>query len=191
MPTPVPPTSSRLIVKRDGKAITSKVPKPTVLVDTREQLPHTFERFGNWIAGHQVATLKTGDYSVLGMEDVIAVERKSLNDLVGTLVQEANRERFIRECERLQHYRYRAILVEASYEDVKTPYTFASSVMAHPNGVVGSLDAIEARWGIPVIYTSKNRALAEEKLASWLSKHFTLHFLESNGMGRYLQDGDI
>ena len=33
----IAPTTSRLIVKRKGKSITRKIPKPIILVDTREQ----------------------------------------------------------------------------------------------------------------------------------------------------------
>jgi hypothetical protein len=50
---------------------------------------------------------------------------------------------------------------------------------------------LEARFGIPVIYTSRYRPLAEEKAASWLSKHFTYWYLEKNGFGRVLQEGDL
>jgi len=189
MPRPVPPTKSRLIVKRGGSAITSKVPKPVALVDTREQAPLKLAQFDNWFAGERITTLETGDYSIEGMEPLVCLERKSLNDLVVTLMHQ--RERFFRELERMQVYPYRAILVEASYEDVKSPYTFTKDVMAHPNGVSGSLDALEVKFGIPVIYTSRNKALAEEKAASWLSKTFTYHWLESQGMGRVLQEGDL
>lgn len=186
---PVPPTKSRLIVKRGGSAITGKVPKPVVLVDTREQAPMDFGRFDNWFAGAKPATLETGDYSIQGMESLVTLERKSLNDLVSTLMH--NRPRFFRQLERMQAYPYRAILVEASYTDVKSPYSFTSDTAAHPNGVSGSLDALEVRFGIPVIYTSRNRALAEEKAASWLSKTFTYWWLETNGLGRVLQEGDL
>lgn len=189
MPTPVPPTKSRLIVKRGGSAITGKIPKPIALVDTREQQPLSIDRFDNWFAGSRSATLETGDYSIEGMEQLVCLERKSLADLVGTLMH--HRPRFFRELERMQAYPYRAILVEASYEDVKSPYSFTSDTAAHPNGVTGSLDALEVRFGIPVIYTSRNRALAEEKAASWLSKTFTYWWLESNGFGRVLQEGDL
>lgn len=184
----VPPTTSRLLVKREGHSITGKIPKPVVLVDTREQRPFRFERFSNWIEGERSATLPVADYSVEGMEGVLALERKSLEDLVATLT--ANRARFFTMCEKLQDYRWRAIIVEGSYEDVKSPYP-SSFTDAHPNGISGSLDALEAKFGIPVIYTSRHRALAEEKAASWLSKHFTYWHLEQTGMGRVLQDGDL
>ncbi len=184
----VPPTTSRLIVKRGGSAITRTIPKPVAVVDTREQLPFNLMRFDNWFGGEVRATLPAGDYSVQGMEHLLALERKSLDDLVGTLTQ--NRERFFRMCEALSALRWKALIIEASYEDVKSPYP-SGFTDAHPNGISGSLDALESRWGIPVIYTSRHKALAEEKAASWLSKHFTYWYLESNGMGRVLQEGDL
>lgn len=49
-----------------------------VLVDTREQRPFSFARFPNWIAGERTATLPVGDYSIEGMEAILALERKSL-----------------------------------------------------------------------------------------------------------------
>ncbi len=186
----VPPTSSRLLVKRGGSSITRAIPKPVVLVDTREQVPFEFHRFDNWIASTRVATLPVGDYSVEGMESLLVLERKSLTDLIGTLMH--HRERFFRQCERMADFKWKAIIVEASYEDVKSPYTASAEfASAHPNGVAGSLDAVEAKFGIPVIYASRYKDLAEEKCASWLSKHFTYWYLETNGYGRVLQEGDL
>ena len=184
----VDPTSSRLIVKRDGHSITRQIPKPVVLIDTREKLPFDFERFPNWIAEEKRHKLKAGDYSVEGMEKILALERKTLSDLITTLMQD--RPRFFRLCEQLAKYRWRALLVEASYEDIKSPYD-ENYTLAHPNAVSGTLDALEAKFGIPVIYASQYKALAEEKAASWLSKHFTYWYLEKNGFGRVLQDGDL
>ena len=62
------PPSGRLIVKRDGHSITRQIPKPVVLIDTREKLPFDFGRFPNWIAEEKRQKLKAGDYSVEGME---------------------------------------------------------------------------------------------------------------------------
>jgi hypothetical protein len=52
------------------------------------------------------------------------------------------------------------------------------------------LDAVEAKFGIPILLTSRNRALATERAASWLSKHFTYWWLQRNGFGRTLIDTD-
>ena len=53
-PDCVAPTTSRLAVKRKGHSITKKIPKPVVLVDTREQFPLSFAHFSNWIAETKV-----------------------------------------------------------------------------------------------------------------------------------------
>jgi ERCC4-type nuclease len=184
----VSPPSGRLIVKRNGHSITRQIPKPVVLVDTREKTPFDFGQFSNWIGEVRRCKLSVGDYSVQGMEKILALERKTLPDLVSTLIHE--RPRFFRMCEKLSQYRWRALIIEASYEDIKSPYDDDFTV-AHPNAVSGTLDALEARFGIPVIYTSLYRSLAEEKAASWISKHFTYWYLETNGFGRVLQEGDL
>jgi hypothetical protein len=101
------------------------------------------------------------------------------------------RRRFLAACGRLARFRWKAILVEATFEDIKggfEPFDIPSEV--HPNAVCGTLDAIEAKFGIPVIYTSTIQALATERAASWLSKHFTYWWLEQHGLGRVLIDSD-
>lgn len=188
-PRPVSPPSSRLIVKRGGHSITRQIPRPIVLIDTREQMAFSFAQFPNWIAGEKRQKLPVGDYSIEGMQKLLIMERKSLSDLITTLMQ--NRSRFFEMCEKLSSYRWRTLLVEASYEDIKTWYDEDLNTSAHPNAVSGSLDALEAKFGVPVIYTSRYRPLAEEKAASWLSKHFTYWYLEKGGMGRVLQEGDL
>ena len=188
----VPATSSRLGVMRNGSRVLRewKIPKPVVLVDTREQMPlPLWERHANWIEGEKVATLKTGDYSVEGMEKILALERKSMADVIASTM--VSRERFIRNCGRLAKLKYKALLIEATYEDRKTPYyNFDLWTEAHPNAVVGTLDAIEVKFGIPILYTSRNRDLATEKAASWLSKQFTYWWLEQHGHSRVLIDID-
>jgi ERCC4-type nuclease len=70
---------------RSGRSIirSAGVPKPIVIVDTREQEPlPVFQNHGNWIGGERRMALKTGDYSVEGMESILSLERKSLADIV-------------------------------------------------------------------------------------------------------------
>jgi ERCC4-type nuclease len=186
------PGASRLRVMRDGHNIirSARIPKPIVLVDTRERLPWPLhESHPNWIGGERRAALKTGDYTVEGMEGVLCLERKNLADVVACTV--TNRRRFFAVCRRLARFPWKAILVEATLEDIKGGFEsleFPSDV--HPNAVCGTLDAIEAKFGIPVIYASADRELATERAASWLSKHFTYWWLEQNGHGRVLIDSD-
>ncbi|MGA7724340.1 MAG: ERCC4 domain-containing protein [Opitutaceae bacterium] len=187
-----PATDGRLLVKRKGHSIvrSASIPKPVVLVDSRERNPYPLvANHPNWIAAERRVTLKTGDYSVEGMEGILTLERKELTDLLSCIV--TYRKRFIACCNRMSHFRWKAILVEATLEDIKSGWSkFNIPSEVHPNGVTGTLDAIEAKFGIPVIYTSANRDLAAERAASWLSKHFTYWWLEKNGLGRVFIDED-
>lgn len=81
---------------------------------------------------------------------LLALERKSMPDAIRSVT--ADRARFIASCARLGQLRWKAIVIEATYEDMKTPYDDMGGLEtdAHPNGVVGTLDAIEAKFGIPI-----------------------------------------
>ncbi len=108
---PVPPPSRRLIVKRGGHSITRQIPKPVVFVDTRERDPLDLSSFPNWIGGERRQKLGAGDYSVERMEGMLALERKTLPDIVATVMQ--HRVRFFRMCEKLPRCRWKALLIEA------------------------------------------------------------------------------
>ncbi len=84
----------------------------TAVVDTREQAAVDLTPMRT-IRG----TLATGDYSVVGLESVVSIERKSLSDLLGCIGQE--RERFEREVQRLLAFPCRALVVEAFWSDIE------------------------------------------------------------------------
>ncbi len=110
------------------------------IIDTREQLPLDLSPLRT-----EPGTLATGDYSVKGLVDVVAIERKSLADLLGCVGQD--RERFDREIHRLLAYPARAIVVEATWGDLEAG-GWRSKVT--PAAAVGScLGWIAA--GVPVI----------------------------------------
>lgn len=180
---PVPATKTSLKVIQDGKSIT--VPRPTVVIDAAEHMGYTFKRFTNWFSGTIRRRLPTGDYTLLGMEDEITVERKTLPDLVNSIIQE--RGTFISRCERLSSFRKKCFVIEGTLGSLKTPYTESQ---AHPNAVLGSIIAAQERWDIPV-YFLDNFLLAEEFVASMLSKYHAYRWLETNGYERCLIDGDI
>lgn len=68
----------------------------TVVIDTREQEPYGFNP--DMVRPVRRA-LPAGDYSIDGLEETIAVERKTLDDFVGTVMRA--RGRFYRELRRL------------------------------------------------------------------------------------------
>jgi DNA excision repair protein ERCC-4 len=80
----------------------------TAIVDSREQTPLTLAM------PHEIGTLATGDYSVKGLEHIVAIERKSAGDMLCCIGQE--RERFDREVQRLLAYPVRALVIEAGWQ---------------------------------------------------------------------------
>ena len=77
---PVEHPAIPVLAERGGTQL--RTPRPTALVDTREQHPFEFARFEGWFAGMERRALGIGDYSISGLEDICVVERKELADLV-------------------------------------------------------------------------------------------------------------
>ena len=179
----VEPPPNKLRVQHRGHSV--KIPKPTIIIDSHEHMGYSFDRFPKWIEKTIRKPLRVGDYTIEGLEDEIVIERKTQEDLVNCVLQE--RYNFIRYCERLSKFPEKYIEIETSLTQLKTPYSWS---MGHPNAVVGSLLAIQERWHIPIIFAD-HFILAEEWTASALSKFYTFHWLQKNGYGRYLRDGDI
>lgn len=80
----------------------------TIIEDSREQNPLNLGDIRGVTVVRQ--GLKTGDYSLVGHEDEICFERKSVPDLVSTLI--GGHERFLREMDRMKDYEEKYILVE-------------------------------------------------------------------------------
>ena len=74
----------------------------TALIDTREQTPVTLEYKPSCVLKSEKVGLYTGDYSIKGLENHVAIERKSLADLMGCIGTQ--RERFEKEIIRLKGY---------------------------------------------------------------------------------------
>lgn len=130
----------------------------TILIDTAEQMPFSFTGFyehtfnskngtRNKVQHDLVVrtkdehipikgTRQSMDYSIEGLQDEFAIERKSLSDLVGTLTK--GRERFVRKLEAIQDYKFSAVLVEESWNyfvncndfTLKTRKTVMRSIVA-------------------------------------------------------------
>jgi len=130
---------------------------PCILVDTREQTPLRFSA----AVSTQRATLPTGDYSLVGHTDSVAIERKSLPDLVQCVSRE--RERFLECCERLRGYQLRALVVEASFDDVLA-HAYRSQTL--PQSVIGTTIALHVDFALPTIWAgnAENAARIVEKM---------------------------
>lgn len=91
----------------------SSPPLITLIADTREQEPFSFD---SRLVMVERRALPAGDYSVAGMEGVVAVERKTLDDFVSTVIHQ--RARFRRELLKLAGFRAACVVVEAGLLEV-------------------------------------------------------------------------
>ena len=110
------------------------------VIDTREQLPLDLSPLRV-----ERATLTTGDYSVRGLEHVVAIERKSLGDLLSCIGME--RQRFEKEVQRLLAFSTRALVVEATWQQIEAG-EWRSKIK--PQAALGSLLGWVAA-GLPII----------------------------------------
>jgi DNA excision repair protein ERCC-4 len=137
---------------------------PVLLVDTREQRPL---RFSDLVRTER-ATLPTGDYSAAGLTARVAIERKSLPDLVACCGP--GRDRFLDCCRRLRDYELGAVVVEASVNDVLA-HAYRSRM--HPQSVLGTTIAILADYGISTIWAGDEHnaaSIVERLLVRMLAK---------------------
>jgi ERCC4-type nuclease len=97
-----------------------KAPPFTVIKDTREQDGYTFlkeKTSGFECLGMINKKLDTGDYSLLGFEDKICIERKaSVPELATNLGKD--KFRFLEEIKRMKCFPHKFIILEFSLEDV-------------------------------------------------------------------------
>lgn len=139
----------------------------TIVVDTREQLPYVYD-------GAVVKTLPTGDYSIVGLEDRVAIERKSKADAFASLGR--GRARFRREVERLSALDYAAIVIEDTLPGFlrRPPYS-----RVNPRSAIGSLLSWSIRYGIAVHFAGDRehaRALTQKLLTMyWRYRREAVH----------------
>jgi ERCC4-type nuclease len=179
------PPSKPTILRPKGIRIT--LPEPTLIIDSIEQKPYSFRRFYKWFAAIERRKLAAGDYSIGGLEDRVAVERKSLQDLFNCCSPYHSRDAFVRACERLSKMEFSALVIEGSITRILRSNEFSSM---HPNAVFGTIQALAVRWGIQPWF-APTRALAEEITACLLHKAYQLATLEQRGLPRRFVKGDI
>jgi ERCC4-type nuclease len=120
-------------------------PPIRIVIDTREQRAYAFPNA-------VVRSLRSGDYSIEGLEDRVAIERKTKSDAFNSLGR--NRGRFEREVQRLAELRYAAIVIEASLADfLRAPAFSQMSARA----AARSLLAWSVRYRLPVFWAGDRR----------------------------------
>lgn len=118
----------------------------TVLVDTREKRPWSFD---NLNVKTTDATLDMGDYTLAGYENAFAVDRKSLDDLVGSVNPTKGRDRFHRLMKRSTDLYKFAVVIEAP-ESAMLNGEYYSKM--HPNSVKGTINAWSDAYDVEFIF---------------------------------------
>lgn len=110
-----------------------------LIQDSREQLGYgpLFQ------TPHVVSGLDCGDYSVAGLEHLISIERKSLQDLLGSLT--SGRDRFEAELKRARSLHRFYVLIECSPKDLLVN-DFGKLSRAHPRSIWGTICVWSTRY---------------------------------------------
>ena len=130
----------------------------TIIIDSREQRPWLFASIkGDAKYGHkrieiptEWGTLKQGDYSIKGMETIVAIERKSLADAFGSCGQ--GRGRFQREHERLSRLAFAAVIIESDWDTIRRappPHTLLKPKVVFRTALSWSVRYGVQWWAMP------------------------------------------
>ncbi|MEM7385741.1 MAG: ERCC4 domain-containing protein [Verrucomicrobiota bacterium] len=139
--------------------------EPVLIIDSREQKELVFRNLPS-----ERGTLYSGDYSIQGFEtgaQAFLIERKSLSDLVGSLT--AGRERFAHECARLAGAEFKRLLIIGTRSQIEEKQYRSR---ATPQSILGSLDAWEVRYGLPVVWQPSTEAAALQ-VERWAFRYWT------------------
>lgn len=123
----------------------------TIIIDTREQKPWTFEHHST--ANHK---LDTGDYSISGLENIVAIERKRN---VAEIANNITESRFEDVVNRLSKIKHAFVLLEFNLDDVirypigsTIPKKLWSKIRITPNFIIKHLLDLELEHNIRVIF---------------------------------------
>jgi DNA excision repair protein ERCC-4 len=126
-----------------------------IVVDTREQKP-LWE--GDDIVTHK---LDVGDYSILGLENKICIERKSCGDLYQTLT--IGMKRFKDELERARQLDYFAIMVEGSFEKILgKKFTNSEFIKTTGKQLMNTVSTLRVKYGVHIIFCQNRTQLKKE-----------------------------
>lgn len=145
----------------------------TVIVDTREQQPWTFESYTT--ANRK---LDTGDYSIEGLEHLLCIERKkSASEFANNIIE----SRFKDVIMRMSNMKYAFLLLEFNVEDLliypvgsTVPKKMWDKIKISPAFLIKNIIDLELSHNIKVFFCGD--AVNAEKLAEMILKK--IHYLE-------------
>ena len=141
------------------------VPKDfCIVIDSNEQEPL---KFGN--IPTVTKKLDSGDYSILGMEYSVCIERKSQSDFYGSIVGDG-RERLYLMFDRTRGAGFKAFVIECEEAEIMTPELTYSGVK--PSSVYATISSWEVKHGYHFYFG--NRRACAVKIANWLINYYNM-----------------
>jgi ERCC4-type nuclease len=149
----------------------------TIIVDTREQQPWSFD---NYTTANQ--KLDTGDYSIKGMENLLAIERKkSVSEFANNITE----SRFKDVVSRLSQLKYSFLLFEFELEDVliypvgsNVPKKMWDKIKISPSFIIKHLLELQMYHNIKIIFCGDSDNA--EKMATHILKK--VYYLERENL---------
>lgn len=135
-----------------------------VIVDTREQ-KGWFDAFAEVEDNYfdfspERGTLKTGDYSIKGLEDIFVIERKASTSELSRNIMEP---RFEEEFKRLECFKYKFVICEFDFRDIVQfpvnsgiPKHLQKSIKISGKFLLKKIVDLEMNYGVNFIYAGEN-----------------------------------
>lgn len=134
-----------------------------IVIDTREQKPYRID-------GAKFKALAVGDYSLEGLENKFAIERKSLADIYQSLTRD--HDRFRREIEKAKDFLDFVILIEArAWQFVDT---HRNGRFIHPQSIMGAVRKWRKEYGVRWAFVENakmGKRFAVWQLKNWFEEH--------------------
>lgn len=139
----------------------------TIIVDTREQQPWTFDNYAT-----AKKKLDTGDYSIVGLEHLLGIERKkSISEFANNIVE----KRFIDVVTRLSRLKYPFLLFEFDLKDVliypvgsTVPKRMWNNIKISPAFLMKNIIELQLLHNIHIMFCGSSSNA--EKMAEFLLK---------------------
>jgi len=145
----------------------------TIIIDTREQQPGSFEHYTT-----ASRKLDTGDYSIEGLEDVVCIERKkSVSEVANNLTE----SRFVDVVDRMSRFKYAFLLLEFDLAQVLSypigsnlPRRLWDKIKISPAFIVKHILELQLNHNIKVLFCGSSSDA--EQMAEYILKK--VHYIE-------------
>lgn len=131
--------------------------KPIIIKDTREQIGWNFP-VSSWCGGMQIGTLKTGDYTIKGLEDILCIERKKSVEEISRNLGKLGKQ-FEAELERMSHIKYSFVVCEFTFWDLlnfpkfaKVPKVMAAKIKMTGAFMTRLITQHEIKYGVNFVF---------------------------------------